>query len=283
MQRPAGIIVVVSSHPPWMRDGSTPVRRLAQTVAPAAARPRRHRAAGLRAAAAPITAQLLLNRGLTAPDDAPPLPRRPPHRPARTGIAAGRPRGGQAHLRGGAPGPAHLRLRRLRRGRRHRRRHPSAMPATAGRRQVDLYVPHRLEEGYGLNCERCGRSPRPAARWSSPSIAASPALRRRKRRKRLGLELDRHRPPRIQGDAARRRGAGASASAGNGVPFGGLCGSAVAIKLAWALAQTPAAVEKVTPRFREFLLDARGAGRRWAWWPTWCRCRTRTASWSATA
>ena len=43
---------------------------------------------------------------------------------------------------------------------------------------------------------------------------------------------------------------------GGSYPFGGLSGSAVALKLAWALAQKASGGPKVTPRFREFLLDA---------------------------
>ena len=39
-------------------------------------------------------------------------------------------------------------------------------------------------------------------------------------------------------------------------PFGGLSGSGVAFKLAWALAQRASGSDKVTPRFREYLLDA---------------------------
>jgi single-stranded-DNA-specific exonuclease len=43
---------------------------------------------------------------------------------------------------------------------------------------------------------------------------------------------------------------------GGEYPFGGLSGSGVAFKLAWALCQQISGSEKVEPRFREFLLDA---------------------------
>src|SRR5262249_20650534 len=39
-------------------------------------------------------------------------------------------------------------------------------------------------------------------------------------------------------------------------PFGGLSGSGVALKLAWALCQRACGSEKVTPHFRDYLLDA---------------------------
>jgi len=41
-------------------------------------------------------------------------------------------------------------------------------------------------------------------------------------------------------------------------PFAGLCGAAVAFKLAWALCQKASGADKVSPRFREFLLSAVG-------------------------
>ena len=41
-------------------------------------------------------------------------------------------------------------------------------------------------------------------------------------------------------------------------PFSGLCGAAVAFKLAWALCQRASGSDKVSPRYREFLLSAVG-------------------------
>src|SRR5947199_128867 len=76
--------------------------------------------------------------------------------------------------------------------------------------------------------------------------------------RRLGLELivtDHHEPksqlpaadvvvhPRLHGDGA-------------AYPFGHLSGSGVAFKLAWALSKRYCGSDKVTPQFREFLLDA---------------------------
>src|SRR5262249_32924209 len=43
---------------------------------------------------------------------------------------------------------------------------------------------------------------------------------------------------------------------GTSYPFGRLSGSAVAFKLAWALAQRACGGPKVTPRFRDYLLDS---------------------------
>ena len=43
---------------------------------------------------------------------------------------------------------------------------------------------------------------------------------------------------------------------GHNYPFAGLCGAGVAFKLAWALCQLACGGEKVTPRFRDCLMDA---------------------------
>jgi single-stranded-DNA-specific exonuclease len=45
---------------------------------------------------------------------------------------------------------------------------------------------------------------------------------------------------------------------GSEYPFGGLSGSCVAFKLAWAIAQRASGSERVSPEFREFLMDAMG-------------------------
>ena len=124
--------------------------------------------------------------------------------------------------------------------------------------EVTYYVPHRIEEGYGLNAEAI-RS------WGDGKAALlvtvdcgitgveEAALARR-----LGLDLivtDHHEPgaqlpeavaivhPRLPGSA---------------YPFGGLSGAGVAFKLAWALCQAASGAQKVSPRMRDFLLQAVG-------------------------
>jgi single-stranded-DNA-specific exonuclease len=99
---------------------------------------------------------------------------------------------------------------------------------------TDYYVPHRLEEGYGVNREalvqiaRAGTSVVVTVDCGITSIAEAEDARR------LGLE-------RLPGTC---------------YPFGGLSGSGVAFKLAWALCQRASGATKVTPQFREFLLDS---------------------------
>ena len=121
-----------------------------------------------------------------------------------------------------------------------------------------FYVPHRIEEGYGLNVEAVRQL---AADGASLVVTvdcgiASPDEADEARR--CGLELivtDHHEfgpklpaadvlvHPRLPGSA---------------YPFGGLSGAGVAFKLAWAVAQRASGSDKVTPQFREYLIDAMG-------------------------
>ncbi len=120
----------------------------------------------------------------------------------------------------------------------------------------DLYVPHRLEEGYGLNRDALrdiaskGVAVVVTVDCGICSVAeAEEALR-------LGLELivtDHHEMKETLPEAAvlvHPR------LPGTAYPFGWLSGAAVAFKLAWALAQQASGGPKVQPHFREYLLDA---------------------------
>jgi single-stranded-DNA-specific exonuclease len=122
--------------------------------------------------------------------------------------------------------------------------------------RVDFYVPHRLEEGYGLNCEALRQIVKAEASMVVTVDCGIASIAEAAEAKRLGLELvvtDHHEPGETLPDAAvlvHPR------LPGSKYPFGGLSGSAVAFKLAWALAQRECGGPKVTPRYREFLLDA---------------------------
>lgn len=124
--------------------------------------------------------------------------------------------------------------------------------------KVDYYIPSRLEEGYGLNCDaiRQLHAEDPARMLVTVDCGvtscAEAALA-----KEIGLELiitDHHTPaaklpeaavlvhPRLPGNYA----------------FGDLCGCGVAFKLAWAICARLGDGKKATPRMREFLLSAIG-------------------------
>ncbi len=120
--------------------------------------------------------------------------------------------------------------------------------------ETTFYVPHRLDEGYGLNT----RAVEEIAQTCQVIVTvdcgianvAEVALARQ-----LGLEIivtDHHEfgptlpdataivHPRLPGTA---------------YPFAGLSGAGVALKLAWAICQRAAGSTKVSPALREFLLD----------------------------
>ncbi|MEI8022204.1 MAG: DHH family phosphoesterase, partial [Schlesneria sp.] len=127
--------------------------------------------------------------------------------------------------------------------------------------KVDYYIPSRLEEGYGLNCEaiRQLHSEDPTRLLVTVDCGicsiAEAALA-----KELGLELiitDHHTFGETLPDAPvlvhpRLPGTGTPYA------FGELCGVGVAFKLAWAICARMGDGKKATPRMREFLLSAIG-------------------------
>jgi single-stranded-DNA-specific exonuclease len=121
--------------------------------------------------------------------------------------------------------------------------------------QADFYVPHRLEEGYGLNSDALHQIAQSGASMVITVDCGIASLAEAEEARRLGLELiitDHHEFKDRLPDASvlvHPRLPGAS------YPFGGLSGAGVAFKLAWALSQRACESEKVTPRFREFLMD----------------------------
>jgi single-stranded-DNA-specific exonuclease len=121
---------------------------------------------------------------------------------------------------------------------------------------ADFYVPRRLEEGYGLNRDALRQI---AADGSSLVVTVDcgiASVAEADEARRLGLELvvtDHHEFKEVLPEAAALVH---PRLPGGEYPFGGLSGSAVAFKLAWALAQRASGGEKVLPHFRNFLLDA---------------------------
>ncbi len=123
---------------------------------------------------------------------------------------------------------------------------------------VDFYVPHRIDEGYSLNAGAlrslaeqgtklvvtvdCG-----VASVEEASVAAE-----------LGLKLiitDHHQLAHSLPTAAAIVHPDLP---DNDYPFAGLCGAAVAFKLAWAICQCACEGDRVTERLRTFLLQAVG-------------------------
>ncbi len=122
--------------------------------------------------------------------------------------------------------------------------------------EADFYVPHRLEEGYGVNAEALQQIAASGSQMVVTVDCGIASVAEAEVARELELEFivtDHHEPK------AQRPGAAVivhpRVPAGL-YPFEGLSGSGVALKLAWKLAQLGSGGDKVTPRFREFLLDA---------------------------
>ncbi|MFM9009645.1 MAG: single-stranded-DNA-specific exonuclease RecJ [Planctomycetota bacterium] len=120
------------------------------------------------------------------------------------------------------------------------------------------YVPSRQDEGYGLNGEALQTLAAQGVQLVITVDCGITAVAEARRARELGLELivtDHHHfaaelpaadvlvHPRLPGTS---------------YPFAGLCGAAVAFKLAWAIATRASGSSRVTPRLREALL--RGVG-----------------------
>jgi single-stranded-DNA-specific exonuclease len=124
--------------------------------------------------------------------------------------------------------------------------------------EASYYIPHRVEEGYGLNSEAIRAK---AAEKFSLLISvdcgiasvAETALARE-----LGIETiitDHHEfGPALPEAAAIVH----PRLPGGGYPFGGLSGSGVAFKLAWAICKQASGAKRVGERMKDFLLQAVG-------------------------
>jgi single-stranded-DNA-specific exonuclease len=122
--------------------------------------------------------------------------------------------------------------------------------------RADIYVPHRLSEGYGLNSAALRQIAEAGTKLVITVDCGIASVAEAEEARRLGLELivtDHHEMKDTLPDATvlvHPRLPGAD------YPFGKLCGAGVAFKLAWALAMRKCGSEKVTPLFRDLLLDA---------------------------
>jgi single-stranded-DNA-specific exonuclease len=120
--------------------------------------------------------------------------------------------------------------------------------------ETTFYVPHRLDEGYGLNT----RAVEEIAQTSQVIVTVDCGIanvREVDLARQLGLDIivtDHHEfGPSLPNATAIVHPQLPGAS----YPFAGLSGAGVALKLAWAVCQRATGSTKVTPALREFLLD----------------------------
>lgn len=123
--------------------------------------------------------------------------------------------------------------------------------------KVDYYIPHRLDEGYGLNSDalRTLHTEDPTRLVVTVDCGIT-AVKEALLCRELGLELivtDHHQFAESLPEAAclvhPRLETGA-------YPFGDLCGVGVAFKLAWAICQRLGDGKKASPQMRTFLMSA---------------------------
>ena len=123
---------------------------------------------------------------------------------------------------------------------------------------VGYYVPHRADEGYGLNHEAVRSLAKQGASLLVTVDCGIASVEEAATAKECGLELivtDHHRPGETLPDAA---AIVHPALPGTAYPFAGLSGAGVALKLAWSICQLAEGAKKVSPRMRDFLMQAVG-------------------------
>ena len=153
------------------------------------------------------------------------------------------------------------------------------LKAIAPDAKLTTYVPHRVEEGYGLNCEAIrelatGLVSGAASSGIAHSVIVSvdcgvTAVEPARIARELGVDLiitDHHNMPEAAADGSPglpdayaivhpRLGTDGRENGPGTYPFGELCGAGVAFKLAWRLATMASGSSKVAPALRQLLLD----------------------------
>ncbi|MBN1766721.1 MAG: single-stranded-DNA-specific exonuclease RecJ [Sedimentisphaerales bacterium] len=123
---------------------------------------------------------------------------------------------------------------------------------------ADFYVPHRIEEGYGLNVDAIRQLSDKGADLIITVDCGITAHESAHLAAELGMDLivtDHHQ---IEAAPVNALAVIHPGLAGQDYPNPNLCGAGVAFKLAWALAQEFSGARKVSEEFRQFLLSATG-------------------------
>lgn len=130
---------------------------------------------------------------------------------------------------------------------------------------VSFYVPHRIEEGYGLNQAAVGRLVEDGAEMIVTVDCGVTAVEIADELRARGVPLiitDHHTPRDVFPKAAAvvHPAAGgvetmATGTAGHSYPNPSICGAGVAFKVAWAIGQQLSGGERVSPEFRELLRE----------------------------
>lgn len=123
---------------------------------------------------------------------------------------------------------------------------------------IQSYIPHRLDEGYGINANAVKALAQDGAKLIVSVDCGITAIEPAKIAKDLGIDLiitDHHNPPASTDDLPDAYAVVHPRRPDSDYPFGELCGAGVAYKLAWRLATLDAQAERVSPKMRTLLID----------------------------
>ncbi|MCX5647148.1 MAG: single-stranded-DNA-specific exonuclease RecJ [Phycisphaerae bacterium] len=121
--------------------------------------------------------------------------------------------------------------------------------------QVDFYIPHRIEEGYGLNCEAVRSLAEAGTRLLVTVDCGIGALEAAEVARQLGVDLivtDHHQPGPVLPSAVAIVHPALEPSYANQDSAGAL----VAYKLAWAIAERFSSGQRLDAKLRQFMLNA---------------------------
>jgi single-stranded-DNA-specific exonuclease len=124
--------------------------------------------------------------------------------------------------------------------------------------RLSCYIPHRLEEGYGLNAQAIAELARSGARVIVTVDCGIGAFEPARVALESGVDLiitDHHAPPPPDAGLPPACAHVHPALPGGTYPFPHLCGAAVAYKLAWRLCTMSCGSERIPQSLRELLLE----------------------------
>jgi single-stranded-DNA-specific exonuclease len=124
--------------------------------------------------------------------------------------------------------------------------------------EVDFYIPHRIDEGYSLNVEALEKIAAQGTQLVITVDCGVASVAEAKRAYELGMRLvitDHHQ---LAQELPRAEAIVHPGLPHDPYPFAGLCGAAVAFKVAWAICQRASDGQKVSERLKNYLLQAVG-------------------------
>jgi len=122
--------------------------------------------------------------------------------------------------------------------------------------EVDYYIPHRLDDGYGLNIEAVEKIASTGANLLISVDCGITAVDAVARAKQMGMDViitDHHSPGETLPDAV---AIVHPALDGQEYPNSNLCGAGVSFKLAWQVSREICGSKKVDDKMRQFLMNA---------------------------